>query len=460
MNVLHPNRDAGVERETLLPSQPGLASPPKLPSPRSPWRRLWLWAGAVAVLVALAVTSRSRPADHWRTRLAVAVATTQVRTGTLQRIIRLTGSTAGENSVTLLAPYLQGSRTRGGGGDRFHLVLQQLIPEGTRVAAGDIVATFDQVSMLERIDDLKADRDQATGNLTVLAARLAADREVRDQKIRVAKAAADAAALDLKTAPVRSAIQADMFRLSGEESRATHTQMVSEAKDFESAQTAQVRFAQLNLEAADLEVRHAEVNAGRMVVRAPHAGIAVMKSTVRNGEYGTIRAGDELHAGQPYLDIVAPGAMIVDATVNQVDVSELRIGATAEITPEAFPDIRLWARVISIGSIAVSGGFRGNFVREVPVRLRITGSDPRLLPSLTVTVDVTLGQTDNVPLVSRAAVFKHSPDGRPFAFVQTPEGWSRRSLNVGLTNHTAVALLSGLQDGDIVAAEIPGESTN
>ena len=44
-----------------------------------------------------------------------------------------------------------------------------------------------------------------------------------------------------------------------------------------------------------------------MVVRAPRAGSVVIRQTVRNGDYATVRAGDELRPGQPYLDIVARG---------------------------------------------------------------------------------------------------------------------------------------------------------
>ena len=99
-------------------------------------------------------------------------------------------------------------------------------------------------------------------------------------------------------------------------------------------------------------------------------------------------------------------------------------------------------------------------MREVPVRLRIIGSDPRVLPSLTVSADVLLDRMENVLLVSRAAVFSQSPDGSPFALLRSGDGWERRSLQVGLTNHTAVAVLSGLTHGDIVAAETPEGFSN
>ena len=121
--------------------------------------------------------------------------------------LRLIGTTVGENSVTLRAPYLRGSRNRGGGSGDFHLVLKDLIDQGSVVTKGDLVATFDRESMLQRLDTLNAETSQAEASLMSLQAKLLADREVRAQQIRVAKATAAAAALDLKTAPVRSAIQ-------------------------------------------------------------------------------------------------------------------------------------------------------------------------------------------------------------------------------------------------------------
>ena len=62
-----------------------------------------------AMLLLVARTAQN-PRPAW------SVPTVEVHTGTLERILRLTGSTVGENSMTLLAPHLRGSRTRGGEG--------------------------------------------------------------------------------------------------------------------------------------------------------------------------------------------------------------------------------------------------------------------------------------------------------------------------------------------------------
>ena len=104
--------------------------------------------------------------------------------------------------------------------------------------------------------------------------------------------------------------------------------------------------------------------------------------------------------------------MLVESAVNQVDIAQLHIGAPAEVVPEAFPDIRLPARVTAIGSIAMSEGFRGDFVNEVPVKLKLPAQIRDCFPSLSVKVDVVVDQVENAALVpSRSDIFA-TPGGQ------------------------------------------------
>ncbi|MEO8596471.1 MAG: HlyD family efflux transporter periplasmic adaptor subunit [Candidatus Solibacter sp.] len=308
--------------------------------------------------------------------------------------LRLTGNTVGEHSVTLRAPYLRGSRNRGGGSGDFHLVLKELVAQGSMVNEGDTVATFDREAMRQRLDTLSAEKAQAEARIRSLGAKLEADRQARLQQIRVAKAAVAIAQLDLKTAPVRSAIQAETFKLDLDEAKEAYKELLAQGPDFEASQRAQLRVAELELEESRLEEARALAGAERMSVRAPRSGMVVVRELTRNGQSDTIRAGDELRHGQPYLDIVVPGPMLVEARANQADVSHLHIGDWADVVPEAFPEIQMRAQIIAIGSMAVSEGWRASWVREVPVKLRIAHPDPRLLPSLTVIVDVALDHSE------------------------------------------------------------------
>jgi HlyD family secretion protein len=426
--------------------------------PPAPHRRIGLSNRAVATAVLMMVAShcvalRLSPIAP----AAPTVATVKAYRGMVEHTLRVTGSTVGQDTVTLLAPYLRGNRSHGGGAADFHLVLKELATPGRQVAGGEIVALFDQQPMIDRLDNLRAEQAQAEIALRSLAANFAADREARDQQIRVARAQMEQARLDLQTAPVRTAIQAEILRLAKEEASARYDELQSQEANFGISQRSRFRVAQLAIERAASEVRRAEVNIERTAVRSPRPGLVVIRQTFRNGQFDTIRAGDEIHAGQPYLDIVAPGPMIVEASANQTDTQLLKIGAPAYITPEAFPDIQLTARVLSIGTVAVSTGFRASYVRELPVRLRIDGTNPRILPSLTVSAEIVVGRVEDATLIPRSAVFRDSRDGRPYAIIPTAKGWERKNLELGLGNHRVVAVISGLEHGQAIAVALPAE---
>ena len=455
----NPSPFPAPDPQPVGPDAPGPVGVPSR-APKGAHRRVRWWIGAIAVLAFAVAVSRDRVGNLVRPAATVPPHTVLVQEGNVERILRLTGTTAGENSVTMRAPYLRGSRRRGGGSGDFHLVLKELIDQGSTVKKGDVLAVFDRQTMLDRLDNIKAERDQTAATLKSLEAALLANREARAQRIRVARSAVEMAALDLKTAPVRSAIQAAVFRLNLEEAQAEYKALVAEAADFKASQQAQLRFEELELEDARIDVSQAEANAERMVVRSPRDGIAVISETYRNGQFDTIRAGDELRHGQPYLDIVAPGPMIVEARVNQLDVRRLRVGDSAEVVPEAFPDMHLPARISAVGNLAVSDGWRDKFVREVPVLLKIGRSDPKLLPSLTVIVDVMLRKVDDKPVVPLEAVFSGSPGEKPFAFVREGNRWEKRDLHLALTNNVAAAVASGLNPGETVAAAWSADTEN
>jgi hypothetical protein len=59
----------------------------------------------------------------------------------------------------------------------------------------------------------------------------------------------------------------------------------------------------------------------------------------------------------------------------------------------------------------------------------------------------------NTLIAPREAVFEEA--GGPFVFLQGPEGWTRRKVEVGLRSFTGVAIRSGLQKGDLIATQRP-----
>src|ERR1041385_5313259 len=102
------------------------------------------------------------------------------------------------------------------GGD-FTLILLHLAKPGLHVKAGDVVAEFDPQFQQQRLDDYKDAVIQQEAMVKKMLANLAAVKEAHDQQVRTAMADREKAKLDLQTAPVRSQIDAEKYKLAVEE---------------------------------------------------------------------------------------------------------------------------------------------------------------------------------------------------------------------------------------------------
>lgn len=415
---------------------------------------MWLFAAGAGVVVAAVLYGESLLPESGKRREIVRIQTYQVSPGEVEQTVRLTGATAAENFAALVAPQMRSGR-RGGFAS---LTLQDVADPGARVRRGDVVAEFDRQDMLLRIDNTEAQVTQAEANLRKVQSELQVLREAHEHSIRIAKADLEKARLDLKTAPVRSDIDTQLLKLAVEEAEARYKQLLSEVKHMQTSLESQLRLSVLTRDEAVAELRRAQANADRMLVRAPIEGIIVMQTIVRGGEMDQVGKGDTLRTGQPFMQIVDQTSMVVNASANQVDAELIRIGARARVGFDAYPDLVLPAVVHGVGAMTKSVGWRGEYVKEIPVALRLLEMDPRVIPDLSVSVDVILAAENDSLVAPLQTIFQDTPEQRPFVFLQRPSGWERREVELGSANHIAVAVRSGLEEGDVIAAEQPPQT--
>ena len=355
------------------------------------------------------------------------------------------------------------SASGGGGGDMgmsggsndFMQVLQTVKPAGTVVRKGETVAEFDRQYQLMRLDDYQASVDQSERTLKSLDADLDVQRKAFQQSLDQAKAAVEKADLDVKTIPVRSDIDAENLRLKLEEARANLKQLQGQAPHEDVTLKSQRRISEIGVEQTRVELRRADRNVQTMVLKAPMDGMLVMENMMRGSEFSQIQQGDQLFPGQMFARVVDPSSMVVTASVNQADVEFVRVGSKAELRFDAFPGLVLPAHVVSIGAITKPGGMRSNFVKEIPVFLKLDKMDPRVIPDLSVSVDVVVGSQQDQVLVPLEAVFRDSPGGKPYVFVKTAAGFEKREVELGLCNNITAAVTVGLKKGEEIALERP-----
>ena len=409
------------------------------------------WIAALVVIAAIAgglvYWQRQKAAAQQAASVLSIVRTAKAVTGDLETSIRLTGQTSSLQSVSVIAPKLTGPESGR------EMILLYMAKSGVRVKKGEVIAQIDAQSLKDHVEDVNDDVQQANSDIRKRQAEQAIDFENLNQTLRVAKANFDKAALERKGGETRTVIDQELLKLAEEEAEAAYNQQLRDVEQKKIIYAAELKILEFTRER---HVRHRDRHANdvqRFTIRAPMDGLAVSQPIFRSGEWATIQQGDQVFPGQLFMKVVTPEKMQVEATINQAESESFRIGQEARVSIDAFPGLTLPGKIYSISAIAAGGFRQNNFIRTIPVRVTINGYDPRLIPDLSGSVDVLLSKAANVTKIPRAAL--QSEAGANVVYVKNGPKWERRTVTVGASNLTEVAVSSGVQPGEEVAMERP-----
>jgi HlyD family secretion protein len=426
----------------LQPIQPP-APPAPVASPlepRKPSRAWFLWLVLLAIAGGAAYWYATRPSQRSAAALA-AVRTVKVEAGPVVRTLRVTGQTSARSFSQLTAPVLRGPEARA-------LILMYLAPSGTWVRKGQKIAEIDGQSMQDHVDDLAETIRQAQADIANRKVQHAVEWENQEQTLRVRKAALDKARLDYQAAEVRTDVEREILKLAVEENEARYNQELKNAQKRKEVQAAEMRILEITEERHTRHRNRHVIDLTRFTLYAPTDGLFVVQTIFRGGDSQPILAGDQLSPGQPFAKIVDPRTMQLEAQINQAETSELRIGQPVRIAFDAFPGLTLPGSVYSIGALAVSSGRTGYYIRAIPVRIAIDGSDPRVIPDLSASGDVQLARMEASVRVPLAAL--KTEGGKPVAYVRTAKGFEKRPVEIAARNNIYASVVSGLRAGEEV----------
>ena len=282
-------------------------------------------------------------------------------------------------------------------------------------------------------------------------------KETERQARVTAKAEFEKALLDLRTAEVRSEIEAEVLKNVSEEARATWGQLEDEGRIKETVHAATIRGEELIVREEELHVERHVRDLERLQVKAPIPGMIVRESLFnKSGQFAQAKEGDQIYPGALFMRIVDVSQMVVSASVNQVDAQSIRIGDEAVVELDAYPGEQFRGRVVNMGAMAssASGGSRysrgkpGAFIKHIPMRILIEDHDERILPDLSASVDVRASNRPKGVLVPREALRSEDGQASNFVYVHSDGQFLRREVRVEDVSDTEALIETGLQAGE------------
>ncbi len=362
--------------------------------------------------------------------------------GNLDVIVTSTGELQAKNSTKIRGP--QGLRTIG------QVKILEMVPEGTMVKEGEFVARLDQSELEKRKDDFQ-DR--------VIDAREQVKEVERDTAITLSKIRDRIKELEFSIENKRKEVGINIY-----EPQEVQDRVQSELEKLQRDYDTEIKNYDLEVKKADARVgkvlseknkQYKKVKETRKIskqftVNAPSDGMVVYVRDRWNG--GKVKTGSTI---SPYNSVVASlpdlNVMVSETYVNEIDISDVKIGQKVEVKVDALPDNTYEGEVIYKGNI---GQQRPGFDAKVfDIKIEITGRDTLLRPSMTTANSILTESFEDVTYIPLEAL--HSYEDVNFVFVDKNGSTIRQEVIAGEYNNAHVIIKAGVEKDEEVYLSIP-----
>jgi RND family efflux transporter MFP subunit len=152
-----------------------------------------------------------------------------------------------------------------------------------------------------------------------------------------------------------------------------------------------------------------------------------------------------VNSGTSLMTIADLSRLLVETTVNQLDVARLKVNQPVKLTTESIKDTAMEAVIQFIAPVAVVK----NNVKGFQVKALIEHPDPRLRPGMTVSIAIPIASATDTVSVPVSAVFRGENNSK-IVYVRHGAVTERREVEVGVANYEFTEIKSGVEPGEQV----------
>jgi HlyD family secretion protein len=326
---------------------------------------------------------------------------------------------------------------------------QLLLELNVKEVAAQLAET--RSKLLRAQDDLRAAK---AGGKADQAAKIAADlANAEAASDRLQKNHDSLARLAAGQAATKEDLAANEQALANAKAEVTRLLAVKQEFDRQARLDAERGELQVQQTLSEMAALEDKVNNGR--ISAPADG--TLYALGRNAAALPLKAGDYVKMGDLLAEMADLHKVRVRAFIDEPDLGALEEGEPVLITWDAYPNRSWVGKTEIIPKQVVPHG-----TRSVGELLCAVNNDKiELLPNINVNVRINSKERMNVLAVPRGAVA--SEGGHRYVFVVKPNelgvGKSKlekREIKVGIADATSYEVMSGLQEGEMVA--LPGDA--
>ena len=339
-------------------------------------------------------------------------------------------------------------------------VLAELVPEGTHVEVGDLLARFDASQIEQDLARQENEWVRARQELDSLE-KAELPLELLDMESKRLEARAELEAEERFLESARGLCERGLMsegevnqqerKVAGLKARGEQmeTRVELTRKHVHEARLAKARAA---LEAAERQRDFTARQLALCEVRAPVAGVTTLVPLPVGGEYRPVHVGDTLFRNQVFLCLPDPSDHVVRGYVGETELPWVKTGNAVVAVPAAYPGVRLSGRVESVGGMSQTRPGEPVWRKYFPVQIALEPISEPMPIGISVRAEILAGESDQALWLPREAVEWRGDQ----AWVRKKlgkESVEELAVQTGLADAARLEITAGLAEGDIV--ELP-----
>lgn len=352
--------------------------------------------------------------------------------------VRTAGELGARESMEITAP--AGARQA----QVYQMRIASLVPEGTTVDSGDVVAELDRSELASKqseamlaLEKAQAVYEQAALDSALTLSQAREDIRSKELALEEARLEKEQSVYEPPTVQRQAEINLERAQRALDQGRADYQTKTEQAR------------AKMREVGADVERERNKLGIIQEVmegftVRAPAPGMVIYEREW-NGRKKT--EGSMVNSWDPTVATLPDLSKMESITyVNEIDVRNVAVGQPVIITFDADPTKQSTGTVTKVANV---GEQRPNTDAKVfEVRITVAEADTTLRPGMTTGNAIETLREEDVLFVPLEALY--SENGIPFVFEQSGGSVRKQEVVTGAMNDDEVVILDGLEEGDEV----------
>ena len=336
----------------------------------------------------------------------------------------------------------------------FQMRIQSLVPEGTIVRAGDVVAEIDRSTLATRLTEV---------TLALQKAEAVFEQAQLDSQLTLGTARENIRTMELgleekRLAKDNAVYEAPTVRRQAEIDFERATRALAQARVDYQTRTEQSQ-AKMREVGADRDRQRNLLNVVQNVmegftIRAPGPGMVIYVKEW-NGRKRT--SGSQVSSWDNAVATLPDLTQMESVTyVNEIDIRKIKVGQRVTISLDSDPSKKLEGQVATVANV---GEQRPNQDAKVfEVKVTVLSADTTLRPGMTTGNEIETEKVTNALYVPLEAV--SSGDSVTYVFKQNGSRLVRQEVVAGAMNDHEVVIVHGLEIDDRVLLVPPADGSN